>query len=685
MRWSYRTRLAASSAIAAVLIGGAISGVTARAQAAPVVVTIPSPGNPAISTLEPSLWGGQILIDQGTVMEGLYGYNDKNQIVPKIATGYKVSGGGKVWTFYLRHDARWSNGKPVTAQDFYYAWMRVLSPQNSTAAVWASVAQYAVNAWQYHAGAALASQVGIKVLNPYAIQLRLTAPHDILGDMVLTGSMPLYRPSVEAHPTDWYKPQYFVSDAPYTIKSFVPNGQITLVRNPHYVGNPKEVNVGNVQQINVIPGPTVPAVPVEDYLANKFDVALISYASDYHYVQTHPALKSQMHVQPAESLVYLQVDKSVKPSPVDNPLVRKAVALALDRAPIVTAVLNGMAGVATGFGPPSWPPVKNEHSYAYNVTAARALLTKAGYPNGKGIPTLAIYAPTTPNGLATVPVAEAVAQELKQGLNINTKIYPTANTLWGQITWGGLNPGIEPGFNIATGVVNWIDPVNLTMQANQLAIFEGTMGPPAYRTYISHWYFDKYDPVSVARYGNPDDKTRGTTWADMLKLQKAVIADDKYLTAWRAQQPALYRELLTPAPGSSTMELWNNLVKGWKAAKTPADKHTAWATAWKFVGNYSAGNGGANVGLDGQVYVDEHQPHDQYLLKLWNSELGAATSAEQENALAAKIVNLLTDEGFVTPIAYVQNIFLAKPWVHDVVTNPFSWGNFYQLQYLKTG
>ena len=53
--------------------------------------------------------------------------------------------------------------------------------------------------------------------------------------------------------------------------------------------------------------------------------------------------------------------------------------------------------------------------------------------------------------------------------------------------------------------------------------------------------------------------------------------------------------------------------------------------------------------------------------------------------MRAKIVNLLTDEGFVTPIAYVKNIFLEKPWLHDTVTNPFSWGNFYQLQYLKTG
>src|SRR2546423_10373978 len=92
MKWSYTTKLAASIAIAAAMIGGVMSGVTARAQPAPAVVAIP---NPPMSSLDPTQWGGQILIDQGTVMEGLYGYNDKNQIVPKIATGYKESGGGK--------------------------------------------------------------------------------------------------------------------------------------------------------------------------------------------------------------------------------------------------------------------------------------------------------------------------------------------------------------------------------------------------------------------------------------------------------------------------------------------------------------------------------------------------------------------------------------------------------------
>jgi peptide/nickel transport system substrate-binding protein/oligopeptide transport system substrate-binding protein len=614
-------------------------------------------------------------------MEGLYGYNDQNQIVPKIASGYTVSNGGKVWTFTLRHDAKWSNGKPVTAQDFYYAWMRLLSPQDTTGAVWASVAQYAVNAWQYHGGQVPASKVGIKVLNPYQIQLTLQTPHDILGEMVLSGSMPLYAPSIEAHPNNWYLPQYFVSDAPYTVKSFVPNGEVSLVRNPAYVGNSNGVNVGNIQQINLIPGSTV---PVEDYLANKIDVALIGQASDYHYVQTHANLTSELHVQAANSIVFLQIDKSATPSPVDNPLVRQAVAMVIDRAPIATAVLNGLGGVATAFGASSWAPTKYEHGYAYDPAAAKALLAKAGYPNGKGIPTLAIYVPTTPNGLASIPVAEAVAQELKQGLNINTKIEPTANTLWGNITWGGINQGIEPGFNIATGVVNWIDAVNMPMQADQFVGDVGTFGPPAYRSVVAHWYIDKYDPQGVAKYGNPDDAKRGTTWADMLKLQNAVIADNKYLTAWTARQPAAYRTLLTPLPGNTNLDIWNGLAASWKAAKTAADRHAVWVNAWKFVSNYSSGNGGTTVGLDGQVYQDQNEPHDQYLLQMWQKELASATNSEDENNLTAKMVNLLMQGAYVTPIAYVKNVFLAKPWLSDVVTNPFSWGNFYQLQYLKS-
>jgi len=678
VKFSRKQSLAATVVMGVGVVGAALFGAgVPTSYAASSVVTV---SNPPMTSLDPTQWSGQILVDQGTVLEGLFGYNQKNQIVPKIATHYTVSSDGKTWSFFLRHDAKWSNGQPVTANDFYYSWMRLLDPSDSTGAIWASVVQYAADAWQYHFNAAKKSQVGIKVVNPYEIQVIESTPHNLLGDMVLSGSMPLYAPSVNAHPSNWFMPQYFVGDGPYVVKSFVPNGQISLVRNTHYVGAKGEVNVGNVQQINLIPAPTV---PVEDYLANKMDVATIASASDYQYVLTHPALKSQLHAQGANALTYLEYDKSTTASPLDNRLVRQAIAMAINRAPIASAVLNNMSGAAYAFGAPSWAPAKYEHGLPYNVAKAQALLAKAGYPGGKGIPSLALYCQTQALNPQAVSEAEAIQQEIKQALNINFQIEPTAATLYGNITWGGLNEGVKPGYNIGVGVVNWIDPSAMTMQADASISPVGTVGPAPYREHISNWYFPKYDPDGVAKYGNPDDAKLGVSFSDWAPLQNAVVADNAYMTAWWAKQPAWYQALNKAAPGSSTLDLWKGIVGTWKSATTAAAKHTAWVNAWKFVSNYSAGNGGTTVGLDGQVYVDKHQPAEVLMWHQLQAKMDASSSVKSATKIAGQLVSSLEQSGYVVPIAYNLNIFLAKPNVTGVQTNPFSWSNFYQLQYLS--
>jgi len=678
VKFSRKQSLAATVVMGVGVIGAALFGTGAPASyAASSVVTV---SNPPMTSLDPTQWAGQILVDQGTVLEGLYGYNQQNQIVPKIATHYTVTNGGKTWTFFLRHDAKWSNGQPVTANDFYYSWMRLLSPSDSTGAIWASIVQFAANGWSYHFNGATKSQVGIKVINPYEIQITESAPHNLIGVSVLSGSMPLYAPSVNAHPSNWFMPQYFVGDGPYVVKSFVPNGAISFVRNPKYVGAKGEVNVGNVQQINLIPAPTV---PVEDYLANKMDVATITSASDYQYVISHAALKSQLHIQSANGIFYLEYDKSTTASPVDNLLVRQAIAMAINRPPIATAVLNNMSGAAYAFGSPSFAPTQYEQGLPYNVAKARALLAKAGYPNGKGIPTLALYCQIQSVNPQAVSEAEAIQQELKQALNINFQIDPTAATQYGNITWGGLNEGVKPGYNIGSGVANWLDPSQLTMQADQEVLFAGTQGPAWYREHISNWYFPKYDPDSLAKYGNPDDAKLGVSWTDWLPLQKAVASDNAYLTSWWAKQPSWYHALNIPLPGSSTLDLWNNIVTTWKTAKSAADKHTAWVNAWKFVGNYSAGNGGTTVGLDGQVYVDKHQPAEVLAWKQLQAKLGSSSSIQAANKIAGQLDTSLMQSGYVVPITFTENIFLAKPNVTNVQTNPFSWNNFYQLQYLS--
>lgn len=287
-------------------------------------------------------------------MEGLTGYNAKNHVVLKIASKIVSSHHERDWTIYLRHNARWSNGKSVTAQDFYDAWMYVVSPKNP-----------------------------------------------------------------------FWTPKYFVGDGPYLVKSFVPNGQIVLARNPQYVGASGQMNVGNIQSITIEP---TSSVPVEDFLAGKLSAAVIQTSSDYRYVQGNAKLKADLHVAPTANINYLEWDKSPQPSPLYKVNVRRAVALAINRSPIVNSVLAGMAGSANTFAYPGWPTAKLERPVGYNVQEARRLLAKAGYANGKNLPTIYLYTETQANNPTWINVAEAIAQELKQNLNMTVKIEPTAQT-----------------------------------------------------------------------------------------------------------------------------------------------------------------------------------------------------------------------------------------------------------------
>jgi oligopeptide transport system substrate-binding protein len=639
--------------------------------------------SPYIQTLDPSDWAAQILIDQGTVMEGLYGYSPTGQIVPKIATHYTVSDGGLVWTFYLRNNAKWSNGQPVTAEDFYYSWMRTASPKNSSDAMWASVMNYVAESYAYHAGSAPASAVGVKVINPYEIQLKLSAPHNILGEMVISGSMPLYPPSVEAHPTNWYMPQYFVGDGPYVIKSFTPSGQITIVKNPDYVGAPGQTNVGNIQEMNLIPQSTV---PVEDYLANRLSVADVNTPADYKYVLGNSSLKSQLHSSVDNQVEYLQWDKSTQNSPLESLDVRQAIAMAINRQPIVDSVLAGTAGATDTFGFPGWPTNALQKPLTYNVGKARQLLATAGYPGGKGFPTITLYAEVASVSPESIPIAEAVSAELKQYLGINAQITPENSTLFGDITYAGLNSFVKPGYVVGGGTPNWTDVTSLPIESNQDLDNPGTVGPLSYRQHISQYFYNAYNPSDVALMGNPNDASEGTKASDWVPLENAAKTDIAYLNAWNAKQPALYRQLYLEVPGTeSNQQLWDGLLTAYHQAKTPAEQHTAWVNAWKFLGAYSIGNGGTGtpLGLNDQVWDDQHMTTAVHNVYMWNNELAGTVNQAQADQLTANIDNYMLQQGYGIPLYYYETFYLEKPGLSGVEANPWSWTGLYQFQYLN--
>jgi len=664
-----------------ILAGGTFAGWAAPvANAATSQVTLTYPAN-NLETLDPIIWSGQILVDQGTIFEGLFGYNQKNQVVPKIAEKWQVSGGGRIWTIWLRHNARWSNGQPVTAEDFYYSWMRMMAPSDSTGATWASVASDLENGYAYHAGAVPASAVGVKMVNPYELKLTLTGAMNIEGVLAIAGSMPLYPPAVEQHPSTWWEPKYFVGDGPYVVHSFVPNGKLVLTRNRDYVGHPGAVNVGNVQQINLIPLPTV---PVEDYEAGTLDVALIGSASDYQYALQH--FKGQVHKQAEAEINYLGWDHSIDPSPLDNQKVREAIAMAINRAPIVDPVLNNMVGSTPVFAYKGFPTYSLEHNpYAYNVTAARKLLAQAGYRNGKGMPTLYLYTQTTAASPQSVAMGEAVAQELKSALGLTFKIEPTNSTEYGLMSYGGTAANILPGYAVDTGVANWDQTTSWTMGADQWVSGSGSgfIGSAAFRKYTAAWYLNAYDPRNVAAWGNPTNKSLGVSYASWQPIIAAAKKDIAYLNAWRAKQPAAYRAaLITPGAPTDAQEL-ANFEHSWKTAKTAAAKHAAWQSFWEWVGTYSTGSGAISLGLNGQVYLDQHEPTLEANMRMWEQELNNTASNKTAAHLAATAANAMMASAYVIPLNYGEGIFLEKPNVTGAQINPWSWQNFYQMQYLS--
>lgn len=638
--------------------------------------------NPKIPTLDPTQWQGQILVEQGTLLEGLYGYNQDNQIVPKIATGYKVSDDGLTWTFTLRKDAKWSNGDPVTANDFYNAYMYQLDPKNTTAQLWLSVLNFVKNSYAYHAGSVPADQVGLKVVDDYTLQITTTLPHAILGDMVLAGSMPINSKALKEHPTDWFQPENFVSNGPYMVKSFTPNGELVMVTNPNYAGAQGQLNHGNVETIHVLPESTV---PVEVFMAGKTDVALVQSTSDLQYVKSHD-LKSQLYTAPNYSIRYMEWSNPASESPYDKKEVRQAIAKAIQRSPIVDSVLNGMGGATNVFASPGWPTYELEKGLDENVKEAQQLLKDAGYEKGKGLPKLTLYIGTKDKDPQGEQIALALGQELQQNLGIQTDIKQLNETQWNAYQYSGPQPDAQPGFILASGATNWSEPGSLDMGATQQLYSIGTLDAPLEATQkFIDWSKDVYYKPAIQQYGDPNNAGTGVKWEDWAALEKAAKEDIAYLDDWTSKQPAEWQPYLKQPGVPTPAEQWQQIVDTWKNAKTNADKHAAFVTAWTFVAPNAPGGKLNQNALDVQVYYNKYTSDLDKIrdLRMWQAEFVNALEVDKAAPFAAKVVNSLLDDAYAIPLFYQKQYFLVKPGVAGVMSNPWAWGNFYEFQYLN--
>ena len=186
-------------------------------------------------TLDPALITGQPeerLVN--ALFEGLTSFDAAANPQPGVAEKWEVSPDGRVYTFHLRHNARWSNGDPVTARDFVASWERTLAPE--TTSEYAYQLYYLKNGKEFNEGTLKDfSQVGVRAADDFTLEVTLGNPTPFFLDLCAFATLlPVHLPSVKREGDDWIKPGKMVSNGAYMLDTWRINDRIRLVKNPQY-------------------------------------------------------------------------------------------------------------------------------------------------------------------------------------------------------------------------------------------------------------------------------------------------------------------------------------------------------------------------------------------------------------------------------------------------------------------
>ncbi|MBE8594963.1 ABC transporter substrate-binding protein [Xenorhabdus sp. BG5] len=277
------------------------------------------------------------------LLEGLVTTGPKGETVPGVAEKWE-NDGYKVWTFYLRHDAKWSDGNPVTAQDFVYSWRRLADP--NTGSPYTSYLQYAYiqNVDDILKGIKSPEQLGVKALDDHRFQVTLSQPVPYLIDMLShTAMKPIRQDVVEKWGNKWTLPENYIGNGAYTLKDWVVNERIVLTRNPQYWNN-KETLIEK--------GTFLPIVSevssVNRYRSGEVDITDNAIPPDL-YQKMKRDIPEQLQVSPYLCTFYYEINNQ-KPLFKDK-RVREAIKLSLDRNIITEKIMAQGQIPAYGFTP----------------------------------------------------------------------------------------------------------------------------------------------------------------------------------------------------------------------------------------------------------------------------------------------------------------------------------------------
>ena len=307
--------------------------------------------------------------------------------IPGTAESWSISDDGKEYIFKLNKNAKWSNGDPVTADDFVWSWKRILTA--SLGSQYPDMLYYLVGAYEYHNGQIdNFDEVGVKALDTHTLKVNLKNPTPFfIGLLSHYSTWPVHKETVLKHGDiddrngEWTRPGNFVCNGPFQLKTWELNNKIVVEKNPHYY----DASMVRLNEIHYYP---VSNVMTEDRMFR---------AGQLHLTSSMPTQKCPIYIE--EKNPNLKIDPymgtyfyriNTENETLSDVRVRKALAYSIDRQLLVDKVTQCGQIPAYSFTPPGSNGYQPSTEIPYDPVLAKQLLAEAGYSSDNPFPKLEI-------------------------------------------------------------------------------------------------------------------------------------------------------------------------------------------------------------------------------------------------------------------------------------------------------
>jgi oligopeptide transport system substrate-binding protein len=351
--------------------------------------------------------------------EGLAAEDPKDlSPVPGLAERWEISSDGKVYTFYLRENLKWSNGDPITVDEIIQSYQRMLSPKMAAEYAYL-IYNFVAGAKDYYEGKITDfAQVGFKKTGERTLQVTLRNPTPYLIKIIASHYAWTPVPvnvikkfgALDQKRTAWTRQGNFVGSGPFLLKEWLPNRRIVAARNPHYW----DAKTVKLDEIHFFPTEDV-ATDERNFrtgqvhMTNTLPVAKIDV-----YRKEHPEL---LRIDPYLGIYFFRCN--VARPPLNDKRVRRALALAIDRESLVKNVTRGDQIPAYGICYPGTAGYTPRARLQGSLDEAKRLLAEAGFPEGRGMPTIELLYNTSENHRT---IAEAIQQMWRKNLGVNISL-----------------------------------------------------------------------------------------------------------------------------------------------------------------------------------------------------------------------------------------------------------------------